>query len=93
MNDAARIEAKLGFDRVRQTVRDRCSTDYAARRTDTEEFCTDAAEISRRLHRTDEMRVVLMFEENFPTSGYIDAAGFLGPLEDSAYHIDVLCLG
>ena len=93
MNDAARIEAKLGFDRVRQTVRDRCSTDYAARRTDAEEFCTDAAEISRRLHRTDEMRVVLMFEENFPTSGYIDAAGFLKPLEDSAYHIDVLSLG
>ena len=93
MKDAARIEAKLGFDRVRQAILDRCSTDYAARRVRDEEFCTDAAEIARRLHRTDEMRVVLMFEENFPTSGYIDAAGFLKPLEDSAYHIDVLSLG
>ena len=93
MKDAARIEAKLGFDRVRQAILDRCSTDYAGRRVRDEEFCSDAAEISRRLHRTDEMRVVLMFEENFPTSGYIDAAGFLGPLEDSAYHIDVLSLG
>ena len=93
MKDAARIEAKLGFDWVRQAVLDRCSTDYAGRRVRDEEFCSDAAEISRRLHRTDEMRVVLMFEENFPTSGYIDAAGFLGPLEDSAYHIDVLSLG
>ena len=93
MKDAARIEAKLGFDRVRQAIQDRCSTDYASRRTTGEEFCSDAAEIARRLHRTDEMRVVLMFEENFPTSGYIDAAGFLKPLEDSAYHIDVLSLG
>ena len=93
MKDAARIEAKLGFDRVRQAIQDRCSTDYAGRRVRDEEFCSDAAEIARRLHRTDEMRVVLMFEENFPTSGYIDAAGFLKPLEDSAYHIDVLSLG
>ena len=93
MEDSARIESKLGFDRVRQSIQDRCSTDYAAARTAEEEFCTDAAEIGRRLRLTDEMRVVLMFEESFPTSGYIDALGFLGPLQDSAYHIDLLSLG
>ncbi len=88
-----KTETKLGFDRVRQMISDRCSTDYAARRTAAEEFCTDAAEIRRRLQLTDEMRVVLMFEENFPTSGYIDAIGFLKPLEQTGFHIDVLSLG
>ena len=88
-----KTESKLGFDRVRQMISDRCSTDYAARRTADEEFSTDAAEIRRRLQLTDEMRVVLMFEENFPTSGYIDAIGFLKPLEQSGFHIDVLGLG
>lgn len=39
------------------------------------------------------MRVVLMFEENFPTSGYIDAIAFLLPLQETNYHIDVLSLG
>ncbi len=88
-----KTESKLGFDRVRQMISDRCSTDYAARRTAEEEFSTDAAEIRHRLQLTDEMRVVLMFEENFPTSGYIDAIGFLKPLEQSGFHIDVLGLG
>ena len=93
MEEAARIEQKLGFDRVRQAIQDRCSTDYAAKRTADESFCANAAEIARRLRLTDEMRVVLMFEESFPTSGYIDAIGFLTPLQESAYHIDVLSLG
>ena len=88
-----KTETKLGFDRIRQMVSDRCSTDYAARRTSEEGFSSDPAEISRRLHLTDEMRVVLMFEENFPTSGYIDAIPFLKPLEQDGLHIDVLSLG
>ena len=93
MEDTARIESKLGFDRVRQSIQDRCSSDYAAARAAKEEFCTDPAEITRRLRLTDEMRVVLMFEESFPTSGYIDALAFLRPLLDEAYHIDLLSLG
>ena len=93
MENAARIEQKLGFDRIRQAVSDRCSTDYAAARVAEEEFCTDPAQISLRLKLTDEMRVVLMFEENFPASGYIDAIGFLTPLKETGCHIDVLSLG
>lgn len=93
MEDTARTELKLGFDRIRQSIQDRCSTDYAARRAAEEAFCTDRAEIARRLRLTDEMRVVLMFEDGFPASGYIDAIGFLAPLQESAYHIDVLSLG
>jgi len=93
VENAARIELKLGFDRIRQAVSDRCSTEYAARRVAEEEFSTDRAEIALRLRLTDEMRVVLMFEENFPTGGYIDAIGFLTPLGETGCHIDVLSLG
>ena len=93
MENAARIELKLGFDRIRQAVSDRCSTEYAARRVAEEEFCTDPAQIALRLRLSDEMRVVLMFEENFPATGYIDAIGFLAPLQESGSHISVLSLG
>ena len=93
MEERIRTEQKLGFYRVRQAIQDRCSTDFAASRASNEQFCTDRDEIARRLRLTDEMRVVLMFEEGFPTSGYIDAVGFLSPLQESAYHIDVLSLG
>ena len=47
------LEAKLGFDKVRQLVSVRCQTDYAAMRVEEEAFSTDAAEIRHRLVLTD----------------------------------------
>jgi len=87
-----RLEAKLGFDSVRRLVSDRCQTEYAAVRVEEEEFSTDPAEIRHRLVLTDEMRLVLMFEESFPTSGYIDCLPFLEPLGRRG-SIDLLSLG
>ena len=91
--ETGRLESKLGFDRVREMVSNRCSTEYAVGRVAEECFCSDPAEIRHRLTLTDEMRLILMFEENFPTGGYIDTLGFLVPLESSGYSIDVLSLG
>ena len=88
-----KLEAKLGFDRIREMIADRCSTDYASGRVTEEEFCTDAEQIRRRLVLTDEMRLILMFEESFPTTGYIDAIPFLEPLRKDGSRIDVLSLG
>lgn len=88
-----RLEAKLGFDRIREMISDRCSTEYAARRVARETFCTKPETISRRLQLTDEMRLIVMFEENFPTSGYIDCLPFLMPLQNEGSNIDLLSLG
>lgn len=88
-----RLENKLGFDRVRQMISDRCSTDYAAGRVAGEEFCTDKNVILKRLQMTDEMKLIIMFEESFPTSGYIDCIPLLSPLRKEGYNIDLLSLG
>ncbi len=88
----ARLEAKLGFDKVREAISARCSTEYASERVQKEEFVADPREIHHRHLLTDEMRLILMFEENFPTSGYIDALSFLEPIGQKA-SIDVLSLG
>ncbi|MDD6151277.1 MAG: Smr/MutS family protein [Bacteroidales bacterium] len=88
-----RLETKLGFDRVRREVADRCNTDYAVQRVENENFSNDPEEIRQRLLLTDEMRLVLMFEDKFPTTGYIDALPFLVPLEKEGSSIDVLSLG
>ena len=87
-----KLEAKLGFDRVRAAIAGRCCTDYATRRVEEDEFCTSGAEIRRRHLLADEMRLILMFEENFPTAGYIDAIPFLEPIGGHA-SIDLLSLG
>ena len=88
-----RLENKLGFDKIRKMIADRCLTDYAASRVAGEAFSTDPDIIRRRLALTDEMRLILMFEENFPTTGYIDAIPFLSALEREGSCIDVLSLG
>ena len=87
-----RLEAKLGFDKVRADISARCCTEYASDRVGTEEFSTIPEEIHRRHLLTDEMRLILMFEDGFPTSGYIDAIPFLEPIGKNA-SIDLLSLG
>ena len=89
---SARLEAKLGFDKVREIISDKCKTDYAAERVAQEEFSTSRTTIRKRLQITEEMRLVLMFEENFPTTGYIDGLPFLNPLQHEGSSIDALGL-
>jgi len=88
-----RLESKLGFDAVRGTIAGYCNTDYAVTRSKEEEFSNDPAAIRHRLLLTDEMRLILMFEDSYPTSGYIDAIPFLKPLEKDGTYIDILSLG
>ena len=87
------IEAILGFDRVRKIISDRCSTEYATARTAEENFSTDAREIRQRLLLTDEMRMIVMFEESFPSNGYIDCVRFLEILSNEGSNIDLVSLG
>ena len=88
-----RLEGKLGFDKVRAMISDRCSTEYAVGRVAGETFSPDPRTISHRLALTDEMRLIMMFEEGFPTNGYIDCLDFLTPLENPGWNIDQGSLG
>ena len=87
-----RLEAKLGFDKVRGIISDKCKTDYAAGRVASEKFSTSAETIRKRLQLTDEMRLILLFEDSFPTTGYIDGHPFLDPLTNEGSSIDALGL-
>ena len=87
-----RLEQKIGFDRIRQIISDKCSTTYAAERTASETFSTKEAQIRKRLLLTDEMRLIMMFEDGFPSGGFIDCIDFLKPLERSSSAIDLISL-
>ena len=39
------------------------------------------------------MRLIMMFEESFPTNGYIDCIDFLAPLANTGWNIDLGSLG
>lgn len=84
-----KIEIKTGFDKVRGMVAAKCSTNGA--RTISEEFVflTDGEAIERALNLTDEMRVILMLENSFPDSGFVDTKHFLKQLEAESAFIDL----
>ncbi|MGN0188485.1 MAG: hypothetical protein ACI395_03100, partial [Candidatus Cryptobacteroides sp.] len=67
-----RTEQKTGFDRIRKMISDRCSTQYATVRVAEERYSAEVPEIRKRLLLTDEMRLIMMFEEGFPSGGFID---------------------
>ena len=87
------LEQKLGFDRVRGLVHNRCQSLYAQAKVAEEEISHDGAEILARLRLTDEMRTICLFEDDFPVNGYIDTRPFLVPLDAEGSCIDLASLG
>ena len=81
MENCTKIEQKLGFEKIREQLLLRCSTNYAKERVNTEKVSHNALTISKRLILTDEMRLICMFESSFPQNGFIDSIEFLKPLE------------
>lgn len=81
MINAEKIEQKLGFKKIREQIAGRCSTNYAKQRAGEEEVSCKKETIDKRLHLTDEMRVISIFEQSFPRNGYVDTIHFLKPLE------------
>lgn len=81
MENSAKIEQKLGFEKIREQLRLRCSTNYAKGRVDAEKVSHNPKTIEKRLQLTDEMRLICMFESSFPQNGFIDSIDFLRPLE------------
>ncbi len=81
MENYIKIEQKLGFDKIKESLLLRCSTRYAKERVETEKVSTNPATILKRLALTDEMRLICMFEPSFPSEGYIDSIEYLKPLE------------
>ena len=84
MENYLKIEQKLGFDKIKESLSLRCSTQYAKNRIDREKFSTNPQAIEKRLSLTDEMRLICMFEPSFPAEGYIDSIEYLRPLETAS---------
>ena len=65
------FENKVGFDRVKAAVQEKCQTWQAKARIEDIAFLTDRIEIVRLLATTEEMKSILIME-NFPDRGYVD---------------------
>ncbi|MBR3931317.1 MAG: endonuclease MutS2, partial [Tidjanibacter sp.] len=66
------IEQRLGFDRIRTQLVERCSTHRGATLMQEVAFSTDAAEVDYRQGLTEEFRLALQMEQEFPNGELVD---------------------
>ena len=71
------IEQKLGFDRIRQMVTERCTNALAARMADEMHFTSDYEPLCHELKLVEEMRQIVLMESGFPQQDFIDLTPIL----------------
>ena len=85
----ATFEQKIGFDRLREQVADRCTMRAARERIAAEGFSTSRREIERRLALADEMRLLLEMEHDVPGGEYPDVEEIVAKLRVEGSFLDV----
>ena len=74
------IEQKLGFDRIRQMVAERCSNALAVSMAESMAFSDDISALSSELRMVDEMLNIVQMESEFPQQDFIDLSPALSRL-------------
>lgn len=71
------IEQKLGFDRIRQMVKEQCSNELAKTLAEQMVFVSDYEALRHELQLTEEMRQIVLMESRFPQQDFIDLTPIL----------------
>ncbi len=90
METMKHFERKIGFDRIRAQLAERCTMPTARERLAAEEFSTSAREIEHRLSLADEMRIVLEMEHDFSKEDYPDIQPVLAKLRIEGAFLDLV---
>jgi len=64
------FESKIGFDRIRSLLKERCLSPMGVEKADTMRFSDNFRIITEHLSATYEFQQILIFEENFPSDNY-----------------------
>ncbi|HSL87191.1 MAG TPA: hypothetical protein VK861_09680, partial [Bacteroidales bacterium] len=73
----ADLESKIGFDRIRSLLKEKCLSTMGAERVDDIRFLNDVEEIDEMLSVTYEFQQLLRLEENFPSENYFNISDCL----------------
>lgn len=77
----ADFEHKIGFDRIRRQTERLCVSERARELLAETTFSPDFRTVETALARTDEMRTILMMEDDFPQDHFVDIHGVLRRVE------------
>lgn len=66
------FEEKIGFDQIRQMLRDFCVSEMGSEHVEQMQFSSSFEEVKIRLGQTEEFRQILMFGKTFPAQNYFN---------------------
>ncbi|NLR90665.1 endonuclease MutS2 [Flammeovirga agarivorans] len=75
------LEEKLGFDKLREILKDKCNGEVGRSYVDKMRFTSDERFIRQRAAQVDECVRIYASGESFPHSGFIDVSNFLDKSE------------
>ena len=92
------IEQRLGFDRIKSYTEKYCTTNGAKNKLTNVSFSNNRKRIAADLSLVAEMKLIIMFESNFPQTKFVDLDAFLLRLKSDGSHISAfelltLCQG
>lgn len=83
------FESKIGFDRVRELLKQHCLSSLGKEIAEETRFSARHKEVLKRLEETTEFMEILSAEENFPTGYYIDVREALQKIKVIGTFLDV----
>jgi DNA mismatch repair protein MutS2 len=83
------FEIKIGFDRIRDLLREKCLSVMGIEKVDTITFLDNTDKIKELLSATFEFQHLLAFEENFPSDNYFNISDILNKIRIEGTFPDV----
>lgn len=74
------FETKIGFDRIRVMLSQRCLSPMGINLSESVTLLTNPDSVKTELEKTSEFQEILRFEEPFPSDNYFDVSGTLSKL-------------
>ncbi|NDW09911.1 endonuclease MutS2 [Dysgonomonas sp. 520] len=66
------FEQKIGFDKIRQYIAEKCLSSLGVEKTEDMSFSSNYDHIQRQLHQTEEFIRIIQEEEDFPIGNFFD---------------------
>ena len=85
----ANFESKIGFDRIRALVAERCNTQAARAKLDEHRFSARREVVEQRIASADEMRTIIQMEHEFPNEEFCDLTALIAKVRVEGTFLDL----
>ena len=82
------IEEKLGFNKIKQLIKELCLFNLGQQKAEEIKFLTSISEIEELLYQTVEFTTIINIEENFPLGTFIDGTKHLNKIKSPGTFIE-----